>query len=138
MPTRIATASLACSLIIRAGSDSGDNGGRLTFAIRSPCARSSSPLGDEARGGAQSIGFCAEGCHRIVGRGHQLCEASPRSVNTKGCHKRCLAGGGVLAGSFSQSLGVALDIEQVICDLKGLPDGIAIAIDAGSRGSVSF
>jgi hypothetical protein len=54
------------------------------LAIRDPCARSSSPLGDEACGGAQSIGLCAKWRYRVVGRGHQLPEARPRSINTEG------------------------------------------------------
>src|SRR5262245_28678315 len=133
MPTRIATASLACSLTIRTGSDTGDNGGRLTLVIRDPCARSSSPLGDEACGSAQSIGLCAEWCHRVIGRGYQLSEASPCSFNAKGRHKCRLAGGRILAGRLSQRLGVTLDIEQVVCNLERLPERDAITVDAGSR-----
>src|SRR5262249_46764075 len=124
--------SLACSRASRIGMM-----GRAKI-LRATLLLSGRSLGDEASSGAQGIGLCTKRRQRGVGLRNQFLEARSRSVGSKRAHQCRLAGSGILAGGFTERLGVALDIEQIVGNLEGLANRHAIAINTVERCSVSL
>src|SRR3972149_4085342 len=98
-PKAVEMKSLSCSCATRTGKGARalSGGGSIFLAMAQFRSRAlCSPLGDEAGGGAQSIGLRAERRQRGIGLGHQSLEASMRAGAAQCRHQRGLAGGFVL------------------------------------------
>src|SRR6476661_3351328 len=87
------------------------------------------PLCDEARGGAQGIGFRAERVQSGFGFRYQFIDLLVRTSDPENRDEGAFARGGVLARRFAQSGRVALDIEQIVGNLKSLTDRPAISVE---------
>ena len=124
---------MAWSLTIRSGSD---DGRRLALGIlvRPQVLRSATN-----RAAARKVSaFAPNLASALSDVGHQFLKTRARALETEGCNKCRLAGRGVLAGSFAECLGIALNVKQIVGDLESLADRNAITVDIGKRGRVGF
>lgn len=79
---------------------------------------------DETGGSAQALGTISERSQRGEGCRFGRGELLLRCLEPKEIDKRCLAGFTVLAGSLADSLGRALDVEDVVGNLERITDVI--------------
>jgi len=86
-------------------------------------------FGDEPRRGAQHVTPRAEDRERGIGPRQQVAHALLGAVDAELGHEGGLAERRVLAGLFAERGGVALDVEQVVGDLKGFAERAAVIVE---------
>src|SRR3954469_24890231 len=86
-------------------------------------------FGDEPRGGAQHVTLRAEYRERGIGARQQVAHALPGALDAELGDESGLAERRVLAGRFSQCRRVALDVEQIVGDLEGLAERLAVIVE---------
>jgi hypothetical protein len=85
-------------------------------------------FGDEPRCGAQHIAFGVEDRQRGIGLGEQVAHAlfgafDPELGDEGGLAKRC-----VLPGLLAERCRIALDVEQIVGDLEGFAERVAVIV----------
>src|SRR5262249_59261460 len=80
----------------------------------------------------------AEARQRLIRLCDQFLQARTCPGGSKRAHQGRLAGSRILARSFAERFGVALDIEQVVGNLESLADRRAIAINTVKRSGISL
>src|ERR1700730_17087414 len=86
-------------------------------------------FGDEPRRGAQHVAFGAEDRQRGVGLGEQVAHALFGAVDPELGDEGGFAQGGVLPGLLAERCRVALDVEQIVGDLEGLAERMAVIVE---------
>ena len=91
--------------------------------------KSTFAVGNKARGSAQNIAARAERFQRTAGIFHELCELRVRAIAAEDGDERRLARRVVFSRAFAKRCRVAFGIEQVVGDLEGKPQVIAIGLE---------
>jgi hypothetical protein len=79
--------------------------------------------------GSQDVCATAEQGEGFLGLRYQLLQSRPCALDAQEAYEGRLMRRGVFAGRFADGGGVALDIKQIVRNLKGFADRRAIAIE---------
>src|SRR3979490_132552 len=86
-------------------------------------------FGDEARRGRQHVALAAEYRQRRIGPRQQVAHALLGAVDPELGDEGGFAQRRILAGLLAEGCGGALDVEQVVGDLKGFTERAAVIVE---------